>query len=504
MTKWSFFRTALKALHSEPVIGGLAINEGMVQFARVFKDEVAVVSLRIPPGVVEEGKVKDEEALVSVLKNLHRQIPGYTTQRIGAVLNIPERHVYTQMVTLPLVSSANLDEAVRLNLQMISPIAYADAYADWQKIGESDMAGGQIDILAAFAPKFVIDGFVRAATDASFTIAAVEFPGLAMARLLASRGDDDALDSAILFRVVGAGLSFTVVRKGMLAFNRFVPWSRETMPFLHLQEVLIRETQKVLNFSAGRWQERPRALFLFLPQTSLKEKIVRAFETHFTIPVSRAEDSLSPRVKQFKMSMPIEDIAAALGSALRGLVPRSKDTMVSLASVGTEEEFTREQVTHFVQGWRNVMAATAIFLIVVFGAADALIWRLDRSLTAGQANALASNERQKLNELQARAAEVNGIVKMALDARQRSFAWAPLLGDIAAAANTSVFIDRIFIQSVEAPVALTARAANENVMLAFKNALAGEPSLYEISLPLENITRAGGDAVRFTMSFRVR
>lgn len=62
-------------LRARTRIGGLEISDTALRFAYFKNGALRVAGLRLPPGIVEQGEVKNPEQLVEALKNFRQQIP---------------------------------------------------------------------------------------------------------------------------------------------------------------------------------------------------------------------------------------------------------------------------------------------------------------------------------------------------------------------------------------------------------------------------------------------
>ncbi len=174
------FGYLLEKLVSEPEVGGLQITDAALQYVQVGRDGARTFSVRLPPGVVEEGIAKDAVQLKGALEALHELIlPKRRERAVKVVVGLPAALVYTQSFRVPVVADDRLHESAILNLQMISPIEAARAYMGWQKIGETD---DQLELLGAFAERRDVDAFKTLLTDAGFVPVTFEFPALALAR----------------------------------------------------------------------------------------------------------------------------------------------------------------------------------------------------------------------------------------------------------------------------------------------------------------------------------
>jgi len=501
----------LTILNPQPIIGGLEISDTALKFLVIKENKINFTSLNLVPGIVEEGKIKDKENFKANLLKLRAQITKKTKKEIYVIVNLPNINIYTQIFNLPMVASENLDEAARLNLQMISPIDFSSVYSDWQKVGESKIDGGQLEILSAFISNKIVDEFVECLKETNFIIAAIEFSALALSRLAANL--INLPHSFILLHLNSNGLNFSLIKNRNLYFNHFVPWPIEKerqISFSAIEEIIVQETKKVLNFSSTHWPDIPINNFL-LVTSALEEKIVQIINENFNLTVQKL--ILPKELKDVSgqwsvVSSQLPSLApewfSVLGSALRGLIPRSKDTIISLASTGTEEEFRRSQIINFIKIWRNIVLTPLSFILLVFIVVEVFLIKTTNSLNSQLSNLINIPEINKINELQEEAKNFNNRVDLALKAKAEVYNWSPFFEKIKELAGNEIIIERIFIQSKEMPILFNGQASDESAILNFKDKLEKEGKFQEINLPLSSISKTADGKVKFSITFKIK
>jgi Tfp pilus assembly PilM family ATPase len=493
------FKQILNVLNPQPEIGGLKISDLNLRYIKIKGDKLITAALRMPPGLVKGGKVADSEKFTASLAELHSQITDKQKKKINVVITIPDDNVYIQAFGLPILAAANLEEAVKLNLQMISPIDFNNAYSDWEKVGESGADGKQIEILSAFIQKDIVDNFEKCFKAAGFSVAAIECPALSLSRLAIEWGTNiKSNDAYILLQVGTNGLGFNVIEKERFYFNHFVSWQsvygdRRQVSFDDFKNALTNEAEKVLKFYETHRAGQIKKLILVSPR--LHREISQILSEKFGI---------EPQLLTFssKKFSEMESVwFSALGSALRGLIPRAKDTIISLASVGTEKEFRQQEALTFIRIWRNIVFSSLILCVIIFLLADGFLIKTISSLNE-QLALTKQPEVSEFEKLQQEAAGFNRKIDLALGVRETAIDWPAFLEKIKTlAADNNVKIQRIFVQSAEAPIMVSGQAGSEEIIIAFKNVLLNQPQFKDIDLPLTSFVPAGG-AVNFTISFR--
>ncbi len=492
-------------LSPRPAIGGLEVSDAAIRFVLVKGGKLISVcaSVSLTPGIIEDGKVKSKDAFKSALINLHSQITPKKKKKIYSIISVSDTNIYSQVFNLPLVAISNIEEAAKLNLQMISPMDFASAYSDWQKVGENPNNGGQLEILGAFVNNKIIDDVVECLKAANFLAVAIEFSSLAVSRLISEL--PNLPNCFLLLRLTSSGLTFALIKNYNLCFNHFVPWpSLEKREILlsSVKEIIIKETQKILNFSSSHWPDVGINTFL-LATPALEEKISKIITENFHFSVQKIVLPMWS-VENKKLPSITPDWFVALGSALRGLIPRSKDNIISLTGTGTEEEFRQQQTFSFIKVWRNIILTSFSFVLIAFVVVEFSLMATIDSLNSQLANLINLPAEEKVNELQNQAKDFNSRVNLALEAKEQVYNWSPFFEEIKNLAAENITIERIFIQSPNSQILLSGQAPDEQTIINFKNKLMSAPLFKEVDLPLSSVKESPEGGLNFSITFKLR
>lgn len=482
-------------------IGGLEIEDSYIRYAAIRGKKADFVSAKLEPGIIEDGKIKDKERLYGILRGFHDQIAG-KKKKIWVIASISDSNVYTEMFVLPKGATEDLSEAVRLNLQMISPIDFNAAYADWHLIGEKEINGVvQHEILGAFVTKQFIDDFEEVADRAGFEIAAIEFPMLALTRSVAELSEQfDKKKNYLIFRLGSDGVSFGLVKNGELYFLHFIGWSsvygaerRATLE--SLKRMVVDEIHKVLNFYETHWDGMLTDLLLVTP--TFEKEIKDAIMEHFprlTVEV--------PSARQFS-GMSIGWLSG-IGSAFRGIIPRDEDAMISLATAGTKDKYEAYQKTNFVRLWRNITTTVLVGVLALFIGLDVFVTAAEERLEGRAAEFSKNPATEKLDALQQEAALFNQKVTLLEQAGKERLPWSGFFRDMQTMAGSNITLKRILVQDIGAPVTVFGEATTQAAIGEFEKALKANIKLGEVNFQLSSVTTVEGGRHAFSMSFKIK
>ena len=481
-----------------PLVGGLAVSNASLRFLRIEDNRLREASVDLPSGTITEGIVRKSDECKAALIKLHAQIVK-GKEVVQVILSVPSPLVYTEAFKLPFLSKDKLREAAQLNLKMISPLGEESAYADAEQVSDIE-EGGQVDFLGAFARRDVVEGYNSFLHEAGFSIVAVEFPGLALARVVRELGAQGKVDAAkIVIFFSDDGLEFSLLRGCALYFHYVYPMliSRGDIRDAErkrVEEAVIFETQKVVNFSSSHLGGK--SLDGFLISTPKEYEWVReAVAKNFGLPA----DTLS--FTQFSNLSPSSLIA--LGSAFRGTHPRSTDTEISLTAVGTERGYEEHRLLYFANVWRNIIVAFVGFFAVVYLIAYGAIAGYARSVTSDPLSfSDTAAIRKEITPIQTEAKEFNRTLGLYVKAKNSIWPASQDLAKLSSlAAQQSITITRMSIDASRG-VTVAAQSPTDTVIPKFQRSLESEKVFQSISLPLASI-RQGADGFTFQVRFRL-
>jgi len=121
------------APHEE--IGAIEINNRVVKGFYFSNDEKLKVKasaiLPVPNSTINNGYVINEAALTKILIDLKKALNKNHKVSQYIILSLPAQNFFTSVLSIPKLSDkSNLEEAIKLNLRLRSPIPLDKAYLD--------------------------------------------------------------------------------------------------------------------------------------------------------------------------------------------------------------------------------------------------------------------------------------------------------------------------------------------------------------------------------------
>lgn len=491
----------LSLLRVRTKVGGLEISDTDLRFVYFKGDSLGTASLRLPPGIIEEGDIKNYDTLVEALKKLRELIPDDfgAKKTVNVVVTLGSVHIYTQVFSLPLMKDETLKEAVRLNIKMVSPFDLSQAYAGWQAVSQNEDEL-KIEILSVFAQKVFVDRLRNALMEAGFLPVAVESGALSFARLIRERAVNFKKEKPLLVMSIDdKGLRFLIIRLGHLHFEYFQSWKdiqgeMKEISWPIFEEAVNRNLRQVLNFYSSHWQE-PLTETVIASNTMVEE-ISKIVKENFSLNVSELRINLGQQLRR--------EWYEAVGGAIRGKTSRANDEDINLFGITVQEEFRRHEIISFVDFWKILCGSWLAVLLVLLAGIYIFLTNVGKSAEAQSSFKISSQQSGEISELEIKIKNFNNSVE-ALSKVQKSLkSRTAALDKISAFMGKSgITADRIYFQSVGLPVTLSGETDSQDKILNFKNALMGDPMFSSVNLNLSDIKQRG-NVFYFTLNFGVQ
>ncbi|MFH1597636.1 MAG: type IV pilus assembly protein PilM [Patescibacteria group bacterium] len=135
--------------------------------------------IKIPPGLIQNGIIKNEDKVAKSIKDLLKNLQGKVTGH-NVVACLPEKTSFIKVIDLP-EAETNIEGIVKKDLPNHIPLSLNEVYYDWQNLGKS---GNNSRILIGASPKIIVDGYVRTLEKANLVPYALEIESVAITRCL--------------------------------------------------------------------------------------------------------------------------------------------------------------------------------------------------------------------------------------------------------------------------------------------------------------------------------
>jgi len=496
MIKDLFQRFIRFVSRAEPV-GGLLLTDSSFFYSRVGDGTISRHSLRLLPGMVESGRIKNRSAVVSALSQLKKQISS-KKGKVSAIVALENSLIYSQVFFLPRLEKNLLAGAADLNMRMISPIDIKQAYYGYQVLGPASSNEKQIDLLAAFIPVGIVDEWAGVLGEAGFTVAAIEYQALSLIRALNAFAKFSPAKTYLVLILSDEGLDILLVKNRAAYFDYFYSWRMiqgggKNIPLEALERVIRSEAEKVVNFSSFRFSDGLDRIYFMAPglETEIKAVLTGKF------PTTPVEEIFSEKEKIYP------EVLESFGAALRGEIPRSRDEDITLAPVSVSEEYFSNQISSLISFWRSAAVAALSFFIFISLLSRIFLSQVGKRIQVPSSISAAGAEELEALENQARG--FNRVVNFIRASQGQETKISPTIILVEqSAAATGVTVSRFYFQGESSLFSVNGSAASPKEIFDFKALLEKDPSVSELNLPLPSNPSGPENRSSFNLSFKLK
>lgn len=493
-----------KLLVPEFTISAISLEDRMVRvfcFDRDINRVTKVGKYALPPGIIEEGVLKKPQELQSFFVSLKQKL-WPKEKEVWIIVSLPSADFYTNLLSLPDLEEERFKEAVIFNTQMVAPLPLEETYFDWEDWGGS-VKENEREVFIALGIKKQLDPYLDILSQAGFKIVAVEPWALSLVRFLDTFGEKNQPVLSIALRP--EGIEFILSENNKLIFFDFDSWPEifganipKQITLEMIKKHLDGEVPMLLNFYSLK-RKKPIQKFLFLSNNNQFVTLISQFlkENYHLEPFIL---TLPSYLKWVTL-----DWFSAIGAALRGLIPRYQDMMVSLAPVGTEQSYEQNHLYRVVSLWSKVTLTIIITLTSVFGLLDLSFFQnIKTRYSQLVAKPLDQSLIEKATILSQQADEFNTLVALLGKIQSLKQDDTTILRTLFNSGQSyQININRILISNAPANnLTLQGRAKNQEAVFNWRSNLEKTGVLKDITIPLETLVETP-EGVSFTLNAKI-
>ena len=139
---------------------------------------------KIEPGTIEEGEIKNEEALAKIIKEAILKLKRGKIKTRYVVASLPEEKAFLQVIQLPIMKEEELKKAVIFEAENYIPLPIDEVYLDFQVVKPVYNHLDHIDILIAALPKKTVDPYLNSIKKAGLHPKSFEIESQAISRAM--------------------------------------------------------------------------------------------------------------------------------------------------------------------------------------------------------------------------------------------------------------------------------------------------------------------------------
>jgi len=211
---------------------GLDISDLSLKIIKLFKKKRGAFNLasygeeKIKPGIIKGGEIKDETALVRIIKNALAKVQGEKLKTKYVVASLPEEKAFLQVIQMPRLSEEDLKSAVIYEAENYIPLPIEEVYLDSQIVLPAYNHLDHFDVLIAALPKKTVDPYISCLKKANLKPLALEIESLAIARALIK--NETTVSPLLLIDLGETRTGFVVFSGHSLRFTSSIPVSSQS------------------------------------------------------------------------------------------------------------------------------------------------------------------------------------------------------------------------------------------------------------------------------------
>jgi type IV pilus assembly protein PilM len=181
---------------------------------------VRAAQVPLPAGAVENGEVRDVQAVTDALRELWVR-GGFKSRKVW--MGVGNQRVVVREIALPIMPDKELRQSLGFQVQEFIPMPVDEAVLDYHVIDEIEVDGRQmLRLLLVAAQKAMVDTLVAAATSAKLEPMGLDLVPFAMVRAVGATGAGMELEATGGEAVVDVGAHVTNIVVHAAGETRFV------------------------------------------------------------------------------------------------------------------------------------------------------------------------------------------------------------------------------------------------------------------------------------------
>ncbi|MBI2013679.1 MAG: pilus assembly protein PilM [Candidatus Colwellbacteria bacterium] len=456
----------VKLLTIEEAIAGLDIADDAVRLAWLARDKSGKLFIKelaeepLQEDIVADGELKQPEKLTEAINKVLEKL---SARPANVIVSIPEAKVYFRTFTFPAsITRGKLQEAMATASGFNLPVPPEDAYIDWERVEGKNTN----ELLLALIRKNHANAYIKAITNAKLKIIAMEPRVLAAARV-AEIGTDAP----------------TLVILPDKTTQTFAVIQHKSVKFAHILPANLSADE--LNSAIKRFSDFSESTKMLFSATISAENL--------KLPEKFAADQrLTGKAKEW---------LGALGAALRGLIPRSDDELISLMAVGTETAYEEQKRLAFIRLVSNVITGVSIIFSAVFLGSWALLAIIQEGVKT-ETLAIIQERSVENIALEKRVLAFNSLTGQLAEIDSTSPRWSRFLETLRAALPAGITITKLTIGNPTETLVLEGKASTREILSEFRKTLEESEFATEVEIPIQNLELRTN--IPFNVRFKVK
>lgn len=152
-------------------IGFSSLKVMQIDSSKTHQNVIGYGTGKFDSNAIKDGVIIDPESIAKIALDLfsNKLIGDITTRRVA--VSVPAVRTFTRIVTLPLIGSTDLAEAVKLETEQYVPVPIEELYVDHMIVSKNDK---EQNVLVVAIPKKIVDSYAQLTRILGLELVAVE------------------------------------------------------------------------------------------------------------------------------------------------------------------------------------------------------------------------------------------------------------------------------------------------------------------------------------------
>ncbi|MDI6883305.1 MAG: type IV pilus assembly protein PilM [Patescibacteria group bacterium] len=211
---------------------GLDISDLSLRIANLEKKggELTLASFeeaRIPPGVIEEGEIKNEKRLAEIIQKAISQVKGKKLKTNYVVSSLPEEKSFSDVLQIPRMTEEEIAKAVGFEIENHIPLKIDEVYFDFEKIEPIFGEKKYLEVLVVACPQKIVKSYLKTLKLAKLQPRALELECQALTRALILK--EESREPLLIIDFGESRTTFIIFSGKSLRFTSTIPISSQAL-----------------------------------------------------------------------------------------------------------------------------------------------------------------------------------------------------------------------------------------------------------------------------------
>ena len=203
---------------------GLDIGSKTIKAAEIIEGKKGFVLSKfgmseLAPGVIEDGAIKDPEAVSETLKTLFK---SYGIRNSNVAVAIGGYSVIVKKISVPTATEEQLQDTIHFEAEQYIPFDINDVNLDFQILGENENNPNQMNVLLVAAKKEMVNDYVNLAELAGLEPKIIDVDAFALQNVFELNYEPNTQENVALIDIGASKTSLNILKGNTSVFMRDV------------------------------------------------------------------------------------------------------------------------------------------------------------------------------------------------------------------------------------------------------------------------------------------